>query len=1138
MDSQTADGLVGTRVRQYEIVGKLGGGGMGIVYAARDARLGRLVALKFLPHQWCHDESAKERFIREAQAASAADHPNICTIHDIESTDDGRLFIVMAHYQGQTLKQKLEAGALPIEEALEIGAQVAEGLAKAHAQGIVHRDIKPGNLMVTDDGVRILDFGLAKLANSLQLTMEGSTIGTVAYMSPEQVKGEEADSSSDIWAVGVVLYEMLSGGLPFKGAYAEAIAHAIKNDAPPPLRVPGREIPEDIEQFVFRALHKDPRIRFQSARDMARAIRRLQGRTLPLDLRTEPLPPLAVTPRARKTRWWKSRVTVAAGVGMLVAALAGFLWLFSPANRLAVAVAPVINQTGYAELDPYRSALTQELIAQLSDSPYMRVLSYERLLQIGRPFKEAGRDVSSREAMQALTATSGARVIVVPTLLYENGGWRARVDFRRADTATNEAGYETTPIVSSLIKDTAYGLIAQIAAGVEAHFRETAPLAASVSNSVVTFMRPAPAAATRFRNLDAAAAFEQGRDAYDQLEYAAALQGFARAAERDSRNPLALAWQSRVARVMRRDDEAIDTAERARRLLGDETPADERLLVEAIAAESAREMSSARSRYDELAKRRPDDPSWLVELAGFQDRQGMNAEAIASYHEALRLDPRLARAHLELCRLYNRTSESARAKEEGQRALADYRALGTRDGQAQSHLCLTDTLRTGSDVERAEASVHASAALEIFRDLKADYNIARADHYVALVEGTQGNFVGAAASWEQALQMARAVGNTVLQSVVLMNLGVTYDALGDRRRALEMFRESSRLHELLGNEREAARSAANAGRILIEYGGKPDEGLRDLRNALGVFRKTDDKSFEAFAAQIEASYYRNAGQHAAAERQLNRAIALAKERSLDEELSAATVGKAISLFERNDYAEARRVLMSVSGNSRNRYHSIARLYLGRVYTRLGSFDEARRTIDAVALQMERSSETGLLPLLYLSQAEVAHEVGRTPEARQYFQQASALWVDDFPDPASVEARCSLGAIDAIKGRAQAALTALRASREQARRMGRAALEARCVVRLAQVEALAGPSDEALGLLEQIPSDTPERGVGPELQAQAHFWRSRLLVRRGNLDDGERQAKTARTILDALRASLPEADRTRFNARPEIRLMGG
>ena len=263
---------------------------MGVVYTARDTRLGRLVALKFLPPQWSHDESAKQRFIREAQAASATHHPNICTIHDIASTADGQLFIVMAHYDGETLKQKLTRGALAVDDALGIAAQVAEGLAKAHAQGVVHRDIKPGNLMLTEDGVRILDFGLAKFAaDSVQLTIAGSTMGTVAYMSPEQARGEEADVRSDVWSLGVVLYEMLAGELPFKGTYFEAISHAIRNDPAPPLSTVVPDIPPDVEAMVMRALAKNPAERIQSARDAARALRKLQGGSSALELRTEPL---------------------------------------------------------------------------------------------------------------------------------------------------------------------------------------------------------------------------------------------------------------------------------------------------------------------------------------------------------------------------------------------------------------------------------------------------------------------------------------------------------------------------------------------------------------------------------------------------------------------------------------------------------------------------------------------------------------------------------------------------------------------------------------------------------------------------------------------------------------------------------
>jgi eukaryotic-like serine/threonine-protein kinase len=269
-----AESLAGTLVGQYEIISKVGGGGQGVVYLALDTRLGRRVALKFLRPEWCEDDLAVRRFVREAQAGSAAQHPSICTIHGLETTADDQFFIVMAYYEGQTLKQRLQEGALGVDVAVNAAAQIAEGLAAAHARGVVHRDVKPGNLLMSSEGIKILDFGVARLADSLQLTIDGFLLGTPAYMAPERLRGEEADARSDVWSVGVVLYEMVTGVTPFRGAHPDAVSFAIRNDPPPSLAERAVGVSAELENAVMRALRKDPRERFQSARDLAHALRR------------------------------------------------------------------------------------------------------------------------------------------------------------------------------------------------------------------------------------------------------------------------------------------------------------------------------------------------------------------------------------------------------------------------------------------------------------------------------------------------------------------------------------------------------------------------------------------------------------------------------------------------------------------------------------------------------------------------------------------------------------------------------------------------------------------------------------------------------------------------------------------------
>jgi TolB-like protein/tetratricopeptide (TPR) repeat protein len=375
--------LTGEQVGPYLVLAKAGEGGMGVVYEAEDARLGRLVALKLLPANLAHDTDARARFEREARAASALNHPHICTVHDI-GEHDARPFIVMERMRGQTLEQMIAHARPSVERVVELGMQVADALEAAHAIGIVHRDIKPANIFVTEHGeAKVLDFGVAKVAGDRtgsERTLEdhrtrpGAILGTVAYMSPEQVRGEALDGRSDLFSLGVVLYEAVTGRLPFRsegGSLGETFK-AILADAPAPPSSLNPAVPAVLEQVILKALDKDKERRHQAASEMKADLARIRGDALSGRL----TPPAGGTTRARTSRWRWSLTLAAAMAALLVA-----FWLAGPdargpvvARETRIAVLPFEN-VGAAEDDYFADGMTDEVRAKLTSVADLAVIA-------------------------------------------------------------------------------------------------------------------------------------------------------------------------------------------------------------------------------------------------------------------------------------------------------------------------------------------------------------------------------------------------------------------------------------------------------------------------------------------------------------------------------------------------------------------------------------------------------------------------------------------------------------------------------------------------------------------------------------------------------------------------------------------
>ena len=607
--------MIGSTISHYRILEVLGEGGMGTIYKAEDERLQRPVALKFLTPK-SGDETETKRLIREARAASQLDHPNICTIYEIDEVE-GSTFIAMACIEGQDLSRRIASGPLPADEATGIAIQVAEGLREAHEKGILHRDVKPANIMLTPKGeVKITDFGLAELFEAASVPERDTSSGTVSYMSPERLRNEEADRRSDIWSLGIVMYEMLAGRRPFEDAYDQAVVYGILNLEPEPVAALRDDVSEELSRIVAKSLEKSADRRYQSMDEMLADLSAASGAsTIPGEA------------------------------------------------RRPITVISFENLTGDAAYDYLQRAIPNLLITSFERSEQLRVTTWERMHDLMRQLGSEGTEVIDRELGFELCALDGVDTIVV-------GGFTKAENIFATDVKVLEVATRTL-LASSSAKGEGVG--STLKTQVDDLSREVLQALKMPDRTVEVIRRSVTEVTTS--SMEAYESFLRGRDSYDRLYNTDARRHLEKAVELDPHFAAAylyLAWTYARLRQAGARDRALEKA----RALSARATRRERLYIEAAHARTVEQDSGKELRLmKQIARDYPGEKRAHHRLAGYHRAEGRLYQAIEEYNKVLALDPNFGWAMNELGYMYTDISDYEKAAEYFER----YAALSPKD---------------------------------------------------------------------------------------------------------------------------------------------------------------------------------------------------------------------------------------------------------------------------------------------------------------------------------------------------------------------------------------------------------------------------------------------------------------------------
>jgi tetratricopeptide (TPR) repeat protein/predicted Ser/Thr protein kinase len=631
--------MIGQIISHYKILEKLGEGGMGVVYKAQDIQLQRPVAMKFLPPHISEHPEEKARFIHEARSASSLNHPNVTTIHGIEESPEG-LFIVMEFVEGRTLKQVIEEETLSIKKVLDIGIQICEGLAIAHEKGIVHRDIKSDNIMLTPRGqVKIMDFGLAKLKGATKITQTGSTLGTASYMSPEQAQGEEVDQRSDIFSFGVVLYELLTGHLPFKGEHQAAIIYSVINEEPQPIARYNNRVSAKLEDIVFKALAKEKEERYQHIDDLLADLRR-EKKSLEY-VKTAQVPITEPPKRKRRLLPFIIPASVVFILALIFLVLKPFKFEVTPekgavAKENSLAIMYFENMVDREDKERLGEIVTNLLITGLSESQYLNVVSSQRLYDILKLLGKEGDKIIDKSVATQVATKANARWMLLGSILQVEP--RVVLTSQLVDVEsgrvlgsqriTGEPKEEIFSLVDKLITELKPGLSLPAQAQ-----KEIIPKVANVTT----------------RSPEAYRYFLEGMDYAYKYYLTEAERSFRKAIEADS--TFAMAYYM-LANFATGEDQKMLTAKAVRYL--DKVSQKEKYYIKSWEASSSGNYDQAIKELQKIIERYPDEKFAFFMIGEIYYQNLRRYEEAARYFsKAIEIDPLFAPAYNSLAYAYN-----------------------------------------------------------------------------------------------------------------------------------------------------------------------------------------------------------------------------------------------------------------------------------------------------------------------------------------------------------------------------------------------------------------------------------------------------------------------------------------------------